>query len=74
MNRKALRLHERGRTTQLQQAARSRRPLASARPAPCAARLTARWKAADGRLVLAWALEPERPPRRLITRNRGRDA
>ena len=39
------------------------------------ARLVGRWSmAADGRLRLTWALEPERPARRLINRKRGSDA
>ena len=39
------------------------------------ARLVGRWStAADGRLVLTWALEAERTGRQLINRKRGSDA
>jgi hypothetical protein len=77
MNLKALRRpHQRGwTTTRVTQQQRPRRQIAAVRPLPGAPRLTASWTVAgDGRLVLAWSLEPERRPRPLATRKRGSDA
>ena len=76
MNYKAPRRpHERGRATQLKLTARSRREPARARALPGPARLIGRWTvAADGRLVLEWAREPEQPTPRLINRKRGSNA
>ncbi len=52
---------------------RSGCPLTGA-TATSSARLVGRWTLdADGRLRLAWALEPERPTRHLIARRRGTD-
>ena len=76
MNHKAPRRpHGRGRATQLNVTARSRREPARARVLPGAPRLIGRWTvAADGRLVLEWAREPERSAPRLINRKRGSNA